>query len=405
MIGGKSAVSFIRCSVQTSREKLVRRSLLTRSRVLLLIGAIGWLLVSRSLPTRAAPTAQVPIIQPDAITTPTAVVLVPTPLAEVNAEVNTDADTEVKTESGYHENSGEQRYRVQPGDTLLDVALETGVDLALLPCAIAPDFQPNQPLVIDDELVMPGANLICHQVRANETLSTIAANNGSTPASISAVAWNQLATVAADSPLPEGRNIRIPLQPLTGKSISEEVGADGSASFLTWMLDQPVDSSPFMALAVGGPFATQSILKSTETGRAIVPADQPGAVPENWPYGSGNFAWPLAGWLTQSYRYDHRAIDVAAPFGTTVTAADRGVVLRAGWNDQGYGLFVIIDHNIDYITLYGHLSEVLVEEGQVVAQGEIIGKVGSTGNSTGPHLHFEIRDFGRLTNPLELLVH
>ena len=87
-----------------------------------------------------------------------------------------------------------------------------------------------------------------------------------------------------------------------------------------------------------------------------------------------------------------------------VTAADRGVVIRAGWNSQGYGQFVIIDHNIDYITLYAHLSEVLVSQGDVVAQGQAIGRVGSTGNSTGPHLHFEIRDFGSRADPVPLLV-
>ena len=112
----------------------------------------------------------------------------------------------------------------------------------------------------------------------------------------------------------------------------------------------------------------------------------------------------MYGWLSQPYRDDHRAVDIAAVAGTFVTAADRGVVVRAGWNDQGYGLFVVIDHNIDYVTLYSHLSEVFVSEGEVVAQGQVIGTVGSTGNSTGPHLHFEIRDFGRRTNPIGLLV-
>ena len=111
----------------------------------------------------------------------------------------------------------------------------------------------------------------------------------------------------------------------------------------------------------------------------------------------------MYGWLSQGYRYDHRAIDIAAVQGTPVTAADRGVVVRAGWNDQGYGRFVVIDHQIDYVTLYAHLDRILVHEGEIVGQGQVIGTVGSTGNSTGPHLHFEIRDFGRLTNPLELL--
>jgi murein DD-endopeptidase MepM/ murein hydrolase activator NlpD len=173
------------------------------------------------------------------------------------------------------------------------------------------------------------------------------------------------------------------------------------------MLHQPVDTSPFAVLAVGGPFAEHIQQTRQLANRSVRAADQAGAVsgplPANWPFGSGNFTWPLAGWLTQGYRYDHRALDIAAPSGTPVAAADRGVVLRAGWNSQGYGLFVIIDHNIDYVTLYAHLSELFVTKGQVVAQGDLIGTVGSSGNSTGPHLHFEIRDFGRLTNPLELL--
>jgi len=358
-----------------------------------LVALLGIFGILGTINTLAAPTTQVPIVRPDAITTPTGTLLIATPTA---AE---------EMDAGYHERSSEQRYYVQPGDTLLTIALETGVDLALLPCAVRPDFQPNQPLVINDELVIPGATLLCYQVAPGETLNTIAANHHTTAARLSAIAWNQLHAVAPDMPLAVGRNIQIPLQPLAKETISNVVGSGEQASFLSWMLDQPVDSSPFLALAVGGPFAAHNALKQAVTARSTDPAPRPGAVPENWPYGSGAFTWPLAGWLTQGYRYDHRALDIAAPFGTTVTAADRGTVIRAGWNDQGYGLFVIIDHNIDYITLYGHLSEVLVEEGDIVGQGEVIGKVGSTGNSTGPHLHFEIRDFGRLTNPLELLVH
>jgi murein DD-endopeptidase MepM/ murein hydrolase activator NlpD len=134
------------------------------------------------------------------------------------------------------------------------------------------------------------------------------------------------------------------------------------------------------------------------------PAPDSVPVPDDWPYGTGHFTWPVSGWLSQGYRNDHRAVDIAAPAGSFVTAADRGVVIRAGWNDQGYGLFIIIDHNIDYVSLYSHLSEVFVEEGDIVRAGQVIGTVGSTGNSTGPHLHFEIRDFGRRANPLDLLI-
>lgn len=335
----------------------------------------------------AAPAAQDTIITLDAISTPTpatnaAVRLVPTPTA-----------------AGYHEQPGQQHYTVQAGDTLLTIALEVGIDLAKMPCAVGPSFQPNQPLVIGDQLEIPGAKTLCHQVQPEETLLTIAQQYGVAGSTIYAVPWNKLQGQAIEAVmLTPGSYLRIDLAAAQNPP-TEQIATD-SPDFLSWMLGQPMNTSPFVALAVGGPFAEQ---QHRNENRAVAPANQPGAVPKNWPYGSGTFTWPLAGWLTQPYRYDHRAIDIAAPAGTVVTAADRGVVVRAGWNNQGYGLFVIIDHNIDYLTLYAHLSELFVTEGQVVAQGEVLGKVGSTGNSTGPHLHFEIRDFGRLTNPLELL--
>lgn len=378
--------------------------------LLLLLGA---LLAATTTIMLAAPPQQVPIIGVDAVATPTpdqTPVLVPT----------AEGTKPVLSIEGYHQHARTLHYVVQPGDTLLDVALETGAEIAILLCAITPHFQPNEPLVIGDMVTVPPNGTECHRSNGKETLNEIAAYYQVTPAMIRAVPWNGLASLAGDLDLPAGRNIQIPPPLLAGDHLNSQVrifadqadritqsvvAEPNSGSFLTWMLAQPVDTSPFLALAVGGPFANQKNHEQRKLSRATRAVDRPGAVPENWPYGSGNFAWPLAGWLTQGYRYDHRAIDIAAPSGTIVTAADRGVVLRAGWNNLGYGLFVIIDHNIDYITLYAHLSDITVEEGAVVAQGDVIGTVGSTGNSTGPHLHFEIRDFGRLANPLELLVH
>jgi murein DD-endopeptidase MepM/ murein hydrolase activator NlpD len=270
------------------------------------------------------------------------------------------------------------------------VALEIGVNLDEMPCIIAPDFTPDQPLVIGNVLEMPPPGALCHVVERGETLESLSVRYRTPVEHLQAVAWNRLPpTLTVRSPLTPGLHLRIPLSGDMAQSRRDSpAGLASAEDFLTMMLHQPVNTPPFVAYAVGG------------SGRAVAEAGQ---VPANWPYGSGHFAWPLYGWLTQGYRYDHRAVDIAAPAGTLVTAADRGVVIRAGWNNQGYGRFVVIDHNIDYITLYAHLNEILVQEGMVVAQGQAIGRVGSTGNSTGPHLHFEIRDFGRLTNPLELL--
>lgn len=119
--------------------------------------------------------------------------------------------------------------------------------------------------------------------------------------------------------------------------------------------------------------------------------------------GTGRFRWPAFGTLTQGYWYGHRAIDIGAAVGTAIMASDDGFVSFAGWTDIGYGYLVVVDHANGYQTYYAHLSNVYVTEGQTVSTGDVIGAMGSTGNSTGPHLHFEIRYNGYPTNPLIFL--
>ena len=116
--------------------------------------------------------------------------------------------------------------------------------------------------------------------------------------------------------------------------------------------------------------------------------------------GAGVFYWPTAGVLTQGYWYGHRAIDIGAPIGTAITASDGGYVSFTGWTDIGYGYLIVLDHANGYQTYYAHLSQIFVNEGETVNAGQVIGAMGSTGNSTGPHLHFEIRYNGYPTNPL-----
>jgi murein DD-endopeptidase MepM/ murein hydrolase activator NlpD len=117
----------------------------------------------------------------------------------------------------------------------------------------------------------------------------------------------------------------------------------------------------------------------------------------------GAFAWPLSGIISQGYKFYHKAIDIAAGMGTPILAADSGRIAASGWDASGYGNKVMIDHGNGYITLYGHMSKIAVEAGQSVNRGDVIGYVGSTGRSTGPHCHFEIRAGGGLQNPLNFL--
>ena len=117
----------------------------------------------------------------------------------------------------------------------------------------------------------------------------------------------------------------------------------------------------------------------------------------------GHFVWPTSGSVTQFFWAYHRALDIAAWIGNPVKAADGGTVISAGWNNTGFGNMILIDHHNGFVTRYGHLSKILVRVGQSVAQGQLIGLMGSTGNSTGPHLHFEVIYGGVNRNPVNYL--
>ena len=102
-------------------------------------------------------------------------------------------------------------------------------------------------------------------------------------------------------------------------------------------------------------------------------------------------------------RRHHAGIDLAAPTGTPIYASASGTVGRADWFSS-YGLFISIDHGADLETRYAHLSRLAVEAGDRVEKGELIGYVGSTGRSTGPHLHYEVRVDGVAVNPIPYMV-
>ncbi|HSM80153.1 MAG TPA: peptidoglycan DD-metalloendopeptidase family protein [Nodosilinea sp.] len=123
------------------------------------------------------------------------------------------------------------------------------------------------------------------------------------------------------------------------------------------------------------------------TGRFVFPANA------NISSGFGNRVHPILG-----YSRFHAGVDFAASYGSTIRAADSGRVIFSGWYG-GYGQAVIIDHGGGLSTLYAHASRLLVSEGQAVQQGQPIAAVGSTGLSTGPHLHFEVRQNGNPVNP------
>lgn len=146
-------------------------------------------------------------------------------------------------------------------------------------------------------------------------------------------------------------------------------------------------TAPLRKSAGAGPRSTGRMARGSFTAR-VLPLRGAGI--------SSSFGWrrhPISG----GFRF-HAGIDLAAPTGTPIVATAAGVVASADWYG-GYGLCVTVDHQNGYVTLYGHMSQIAVSAGQQVQPGQALGRVGSTGSSTGPHLHYELRRDGYAVNP------
>jgi murein DD-endopeptidase MepM/ murein hydrolase activator NlpD len=123
--------------------------------------------------------------------------------------------------------------------------------------------------------------------------------------------------------------------------------------------------------------------------------------------GYGTFVWPSNKTFISGFDYspntNHWGIDIAGNEGEGVYATDAGVIVFAGWNDYGYGNMIMVDHGSGFQSLYAHLNALNVVCGQSIGQGDVIGAIGSTGRSSGAHLHFEIRAISSFVNPWDVL--
>lgn len=154
----------------------------------------------------------------------------------------------------------------------------------------------------------------------------------------------------------------------------------------------------------------QERLRQQEAARQA--ASQSGGEAPSYTQGSGVLSWPCNGPITSPYGYRvhpifgttiyHSGIDIGVDYGTPIHSADSGTVIYAGWI-SGYGNAVIIDHGNGMQTLYGHNQSLNVSEGQSVSKGQVIAFAGSTGNSTGPHCHFEVQVNGSAVDPMGYL--
>jgi murein DD-endopeptidase MepM/ murein hydrolase activator NlpD len=145
-------------------------------------------------------------------------------------------------------------------------------------------------------------------------------------------------------------------------------------------------------------FTTWRALDQLETGAASIPSARPIVTSANFTSGYGVRSDPFRGSAAM-----HAGIDLAGPMGTPVYATADGIVGRSEWNNGGYGNLVELNHGTGIQTRYGHLSQRVVQPGQRVRRGQLIGLMGSTGRSTGSHLHYEVRIDGRAVNPIPFM--
>jgi murein DD-endopeptidase MepM/ murein hydrolase activator NlpD len=264
----------------------------------------------------------------------------------------------------------------------------------------------------DDVKRYRGGELVEYEVQPGDTVSTIADKFG---ISQDSVLWAN--DMEKSSTLKVGQVLRI--LPVTGVvhtvkkgetiySIAKKYGLEGEAAaqgivnypFNTFMDDEKFTLAVGQTLIVPDGIMPDKEPVAPQAAIARILTPDAGAVSA-----TGQFVWPAQGTLSQGYKFYHKALDIANHNGGPILAADSGTVIVAGWPDNsGYGNRVMVDHGNGFVTLYGHMSKIRVQVGQTVRRGDVIGDMGSTGRSTGTHLHFEIRrKAGGLENPANYL--
>jgi len=237
-------------------------------------------------------------------------------------------------------------------------------------------------------------------VQKGDTLSTIAEKYG---VSVDSIKW--VNDIKRDS-LTIGQTIKIP--PVTGVVHKVREGETVYSIAKKYKTDaQKIVNYPFNDFSDLDTFALNvgQTLVVPEGVVADAPVAKPplAKLPPVLMGGTGQFQWPTAGIITQYPIWYHMAVDIANSSSPGIVAADSGTVTVVEFLKYGYGHHVLVDHGNGYATLYGHMSEIYVKPGEGVKRGSLIGRMGSTGRSTGTHLHFEIRKGGILVNPLPFL--
>lgn len=270
-------------------------------------------------------------------------------------------------------------HQVLKGESLGSIAGLVGVSLNTV--LASNNLQPSSKLSIGQTLVIPDLNGRLVATATGDTVAGLAEKYASSPPAI--LAANKLDPRTQQ--IAPAQLVLVPADAEAAVAIRDsEVASSGSGT---------QTSAPKSAAEQPAAAATQAESSTSKAAAAPKPASSPG------------FIWPVSGYISTYFSSWHNGVDIVNGMGTPVRAAQAGKVVYSGWDNSGYGYMVRIDHGNGLQTLYGHSSKLIAKVGDYVDQGQVIMLLGSTGRSTGPHVHFSVfqgSGYGGL-NPLKYL--
>ncbi|MBA3532725.1 MAG: peptidoglycan DD-metalloendopeptidase family protein [Ardenticatenales bacterium] len=266
-------------------------------------------------------------------------------------------------------------YKVKEGDNPSIIGTYFGLQPSTIVWANTEVKENPDLLRIGQTLVIPPVDGVLHTVSESDTVAGLAGKYKVDVAVITTYPGNKLGG-DAEKPLIIGQQVMVPGGVMPYDPPQPVVVVTPAPA------PAPRAAAPTTRPATTSPATTRS--SSTSTG---------------YVGSTGCCRWPVTGRITQNPSRYHMALDIATSMGTPVVASDGGRVVVAGWDNTGYGWTVVIDHGNGLRTRYAHFSSYVVNVGNYVNKGQLIGRIGSTGRSTGPHLHFEVLRNGSRQNP------